>query len=60
MVQLLDGKASEHAARMTAMKSATDNANDIIRSLTFNYNRARQAAITQEITEIVGGAAALE
>ena len=57
---LLDGKASEHAARMTAMKSATDNANDLIGSLTFQYNRARQAAITQEITEIVGGAAALE
>ena len=45
---------------MTAMKSATDNANDIINSLTLSYNRARQAAITQEITEIVGGAAALE
>jgi F-type H+-transporting ATPase subunit gamma len=57
---LLDGKASEHAARMTAMKSATDNASDLIDSLTLSYNRARQAAITQEITEIVGGAAALE
>ncbi|WP_335872982.1 F0F1 ATP synthase subunit gamma [Bacillus sp. 2205SS5-2] len=57
---LLDGKASEHAARMTAMKSATDNAKDLIDSLTLSYNRARQAAITQEITEIVGGAAALE
>ena len=45
---------------MTAMKSATDNANDIIRSLDLSYNRARQAAITQEITEIVGGASALE
>ena len=45
---------------MTAMKSATDNANDIINSLSLSYNRARQAAITQEITEIVGGAAALE
>ncbi len=45
---------------MTAMKNATDNANDIINSLTLSYNRARQAAITQEITEIVGGAAALE
>ena len=42
------------------MKSATDNANDIINSLSLSYNRARQAAITQEITEIVGGAAALE
>ncbi|WP_110112617.1 F0F1 ATP synthase subunit gamma [Bacillus sp. CGMCC 1.16541] len=57
---LLDGKASEHAARMTAMKSATDNAKELINSLTLSYNRARQAAITQEITEIVGGAAALE
>ncbi|MTD30836.1 ATP synthase F1 subunit gamma [Planomicrobium sp. YIM 101495] len=57
---VLDGKASEHAASMTAMKSATDNASDLINGLTLSYNRARQAAITQEITEIVGGAAALE
>jgi F-type H+-transporting ATPase subunit gamma len=57
---LLDAKASEHASRMTAMRSATDNADDLIDSLTLSYNRARQAAITQEITEIVGGAAALE
>ncbi|MGK9431176.1 ATP synthase F1 subunit gamma [Bacillus atrophaeus] len=57
---LLDSKASEHAARMTAMKSATDNAKDLIDSLSLSYNRARQAAITQEITEIVGGASALE
>ncbi|MBD2798797.1 F0F1 ATP synthase subunit gamma, partial [Xenorhabdus sp. 18] len=57
---LLDGKASEHAARMTAMKSATDNAMEVIDSLTLSFNRARQAASTQEITEIVGGAAALE
>ena len=57
---LLDGKASEHSARMTAMKNATDNANDLIADLSLQYNRARQAAITQEITEIVGGAAALE
>ncbi|HWK22008.1 MAG TPA: ATP synthase F1 subunit gamma [Ureibacillus sp.] len=57
---LLDGKASEHAARMTAMKTATDNANDLVKNLSLVYNRARQAAITQEITEIVGGAAALE
>lgn len=57
---LLDGKASEHAARMTAMKTATDNADDIISNLSLVYNRARQAAITQEITEIVGGAAAVE
>lgn len=57
---LLDSKASEHAARMSAMKSATDNAMELIGSLSLVYNRARQAAITQEITEIVGGAAALE
>lgn len=57
---LLDGKASEHSARMTAMKNATDNAAELIDSLSLQYNRARQAAITQEITEIVGGAAALE
>ncbi|MBS7345021.1 MAG: F0F1 ATP synthase subunit gamma [Caryophanon sp.] len=57
---ILDGKASEHSARMTAMKNATDNAKDIISDLSLQYNRARQAAITQEITEIVGGAAALE
>ncbi|KKB36532.1 F0F1 ATP synthase subunit gamma [Bacillus thermotolerans] len=57
---LLDAKASEHAARMSAMKTATDNASELIDSLTLQYNRARQAAITQEITEIVGGAAALE
>ncbi|MEJ8778362.1 ATP synthase F1 subunit gamma [Pseudogracilibacillus sp. ICA-222130] len=57
---LLDAKASEHAARMTAMSAATDNADDLIGDLTLSYNRARQAAITQEISEIVGGAAALE
>lgn len=57
---LLDAKASEHAARMTAMKNATDNADELIDDLTLKYNRARQAAITQEITEIVSGAAALE
>lgn len=57
---LLDSKASEHAARMTAMKNATDNANELIGELSLSYNRARQAAITQEITEIVSGAAALE
>ena len=57
---LLDAKASEHAATMTAMKSATDNAMDIIDDLTLQFNRARQAAITQEITEIIGGVAALE
>ncbi|NEU30398.1 F0F1 ATP synthase subunit gamma [bacterium LRH843] len=57
---LLDAKASEFGARMTAMSSATDNASALIDDLTLLYNRARQAAITQEITEIVGGAAALE
>lgn len=57
---LLDGKASEHASRMTAMRSATDNAEELISGLTLSFNRARQAAITQELTEIVGGAAALE
>ena len=57
---LLDAKASEHAARMTAMKNATDNAHELIRTLTLSYNRARQAAITQEITEIVAGANALQ
>lgn len=45
---------------MTAMRSATDNANELIGDLELSYNRARQAAITQEITEIVGGVAALE
>lgn len=57
---ILDSKASEHAARMTAMRSATDNADELIDDLTLSFNRARQAAITQEITEIVGGVAALE
>lgn len=57
---LLDAKASEQGARMTAMGSATDNASDMIDRLTLFYNRARQAAITQEIAEIVGGANALE
>ncbi len=57
---LLDAKASEHGARMSAMKSATDNADDLIESYTLAYNRARQAAVTQEISEIVGGVAALE
>ncbi|CAM3134854.1 ATP synthase F1 subunit gamma [Filibacter tadaridae] len=57
---VLDGKASEHASSMTAMKTATDNAAELIDSLTLSFNRARQAAITQQITEIVGGVAALE
>lgn len=57
---IVDAKTAEHAAGMTAMKTATDNAATIIDDLTVSYNRARQGAITQEITEIVGGAAALE
>ena len=55
----LENLASEHAARMVAMKSASDNASKLIDSLTLVYNKARQAAITQEISEIVGGAAAV-
>lgn len=57
---IMDAKTAEHAAATTAMRSATDNANDLISHLSTQYNRARQAAITTEITEIVGGAAALE
>ncbi|MDH4139615.1 MAG: F0F1 ATP synthase subunit gamma [Coriobacteriia bacterium] len=57
---LMESAASEHGARRTAMKSATDNASEMITTLTRSYNRARQASITQEIAEIVGGAAALE
>ncbi|MDB4324399.1 ATP synthase F1 subunit gamma [Crocinitomicaceae bacterium] len=56
---LLDSQASEHGARMTAMHKATDNANDMKNELTLSYNKARQAAITNEILEIVGGAEAL-
>ncbi len=56
---VLENLASEHAARMVAMKSASDNANKVIDTLTLVYNKARQAAITQEISEIVGGAAAV-
>ena len=56
---LLESVAAEHAARMTAMYSATNNANDVIDSLTLTLNRVRQAAITKEIIEIVSGAAAL-
>jgi F-type H+-transporting ATPase subunit gamma len=57
---LLEAKASEFGARMTAMDSATDNAGELIDKLTLTYNRARQAAITKEISEIVGGAEALK
>lgn len=56
---ILDAKASEHASRMTAMKSATDNAEEVIRTLQLHYNRARQAAITIELTDIIGGANAV-
>ena len=56
---LLESSAAEHAARMTAMEAATKNAKDVIERLTLTYNRARQAAITKEIIEIVSGASAL-
>lgn len=57
---VLDAHASEHGARMTAMDKATENANELLRTLKISYNRARQAAITTELTEIVSGAAALQ
>jgi F-type H+-transporting ATPase subunit gamma len=57
---VLDAHASEHGARMTAMDKATENANELLRNLKISYNRARQAAITTELTEIVSGAAALQ
>jgi len=57
---LLDTSASEHGARMTAMDKATENATELIKELKITYNKARQEAITKEILEIVGGAAALE
>jgi F-type H+-transporting ATPase subunit gamma len=56
---VVENLASEHAARMVAMKSATDNATDLIDELKLVYNKARQAAITQELSEIVSGAAAV-
>ena len=56
---LMEAKASELGARMTAMRSASDNATEMIDELTLNYNRARQAGITKEISEIVGGAEAI-
>ena len=56
---VLENVASEHAARMVAMKAASDNASKLIDTLQLVYNKARQAAITQEISEIVGGAAAV-
>ncbi len=57
---LLENTASEHSARMAAMKQASDNADDMINRLTIEYNRERQGEITQELTEIVGGADALK
>jgi F-type H+-transporting ATPase subunit gamma len=57
---LLEAAASEHSMRMVAMKNATDNASDIIDDLTLEYNNARQAAITQELAEITGGAEAMK
>lgn len=57
---VLDANASEHGARMTAMDKASENANELLRNLKITYNRARQAAITTELTEIVSGAAALQ
>ena len=57
---ILDSNASEHGARMTAMDKASDNANELLKELKISYNRARQAAITTELTEIVSGAAALQ
>ncbi len=57
---MLDTHASEHGARMTAMDKATENANELLHELRLSYNKARQEAITKEILEIVGGAAALE
>ena len=57
---LMEAKASEFSARMNAMAQATDNADELIKELTQTYNRARQAQITKEIAEIVGGADALQ
>jgi F-type H+-transporting ATPase subunit gamma len=57
---VLDSNASEHGARMTSMDKASENANEMLRNLKLSYNRARQAAITTELTEIVSGAAALQ
>ena len=56
---LLEARTGEHSARMTAMTSASDNTEELIAELTLELNHARQAAITTEISEIVGGAAAL-
>jgi F-type H+-transporting ATPase subunit gamma len=56
---LLDSNAAEHGARMTSMHKATDNAGEMVKELKLTYNKARQAAITGEILEIVAGAEAL-
>ena len=55
---VIENKASEYSARMVAMKNATDNANKLVRELRISYNKARQAAITKELSEIVAGAEA--
>ena len=57
---IVESYASEQGARRTAMESATDNANEMIQNLELSYNRARQGAVTQEITEISGGVEALK
>ena len=57
---ILDAKTAEHASSMTAMQSASQNADDVVSGLKTKWNRARQAQITTEITEIIGGANALE
>ena len=57
---MLESVASEHGARMTAMDAATKNAKDMVDRLTLQYNRARQAAITKELMEIIGGSEALK
>ena len=58
--RLIDAAVSEQIARMVAMRGATENADEMVKSLTMLYNRARQAQITRELAEIMGGAAALE
>ncbi len=57
---MVESRASEHSARMVAMKAATDNAGDIVKSLTLEYNKARQAAITSELLEITTAQKAME
>ncbi len=57
---ILDAQASEEASRMAAMENATKNADDMIKKLTLQYNKARQAAITKELMDIVGGVEAMK